>query len=144
MANIFHLKGIKVIPVNMVGVMGAGLAKQAKIRDSKLFDAYLAWCKENDCQLYYEANYYTLPEVVKTELDTYLLFPTKSHWKLNSSYTIIEAMCYAMSCAQEYYLEQKQVYLFPKVGCGLGGLEWPKVKEILDRDLWWLAKEYVF
>lgn len=142
MANIFHLQGIKVIPVNMVGIMGAGLAKQAKIRDSRLFDHYLLWCKANDCQLHFEANYYTLPELVKTELDTYLLFPTKSHWKFDSNYAIIEGMCFAMSSNQDYYLSEKQTYLFPKAGCGLGGLEWSKVKAILDRDLAWLPKVY--
>ncbi len=143
MANIFTLEGIKVIPVNMVGIMGAGLAKQAKIRDSSLFDQYLVWCKVNDCQLHFEGNYHTMPKLIKTALDTYLLYPTKSHWKLDSSYAIIEAMCFVMSSNQEYYLEAKQKYLFPKVGCGLGGLEWAKVKEILDRDLAWLPKEYV-
>lgn len=143
MTNIFQLNGIKVIPVNMVGVMGAGLAKQAKIRDSRLFDEYLVWCKDNHCKLHFEGNYHTLPKTVKTPLDAYLLYPTKSHWKLNSSYEIIEGMCFVMSSNQEYYLETKQTYLFPKVGCGLGGLEWSKVKAILDRDLAWLPKEYV-
>lgn len=144
MTNIFNFEGIKVIPVNMVGVMGAGLAKQAKIRDSSLFDQYLVWCHENDCQLHYETIFEaTKPKLITTKLGTYLLFPTKSHWKLNSNYQIIEGMCVSMSLDKEYYLAEKQIYLFPKVGCGLGGLEWPKVKEILDRNLSWLDKKYV-
>lgn len=142
MANIFTLEGVKIIPVNMVAVMGAGLAKQAKVRDNALYTAYVKWCGLYDLNSCHDArNYIFVPLQVKTEIDDYLLFPTKIHWNRDSFYSLIEDMCYNMSTNRDLY--KSKLYLFPKIGCGLGGLEWIKVKEILDRDLAWLPKEYV-
>jgi O-acetyl-ADP-ribose deacetylase (regulator of RNase III) len=47
--NLLTYLGIKVIAhqTNCLGVMGAGIAKQIKVRNPELFKAYVRYCKKN-------------------------------------------------------------------------------------------------
>ena len=62
-------------------------------------------------------------------------FPTKHNWKNNSDMDLI-----VQSCRELKWLSKKWDYvLLPRVGCGLGGLEWdnqvkPVVGSYLDDD----------
>lgn len=62
-------------------------------------------------------------------------FPTKHDWKNNSDIDLI-----AQSCRELKWLSKKWDYvILPRVGCGLGGLDWdnqvkPVVETYLDED----------
>lgn len=67
---------VRVIPVNTVGVMGRGLAKQAAERVPGLLEAYRKQCRDG----------FTVGEVVSYQHGdndqlTYVLFPSKSDWR---------------------------------------------------------------
>lgn len=62
-----------------------------------------------------------------------LSFPTKEHWRDDSSQALVER-----STADLVNLTNrvgwKEVWL-PRPGCGCGGLQWKNIKEILNRQL---------
>ncbi|EBU6828391.1 hypothetical protein DKS90_25515 [Salmonella enterica subsp. enterica serovar Muenchen] len=67
---------VRVIPVNTVGVMGRGLAKQAADRVPGLLEAYRKQCQDG----------FKVGEVVsyqhgENDQLTYVLFPSKSDWR---------------------------------------------------------------
>lgn len=104
-------------PVNLVGVMGAGLAKEMKNRYPEMFQKYKRACDSgafNEGQL----------QLCK-QGDVWILnFPTKKHWKEASDLELIEK---GLKTFVNTY-EQKGItsITFPKLGCGLGGLNWEK------------------
>lgn len=103
-----------VIPTNQFGVMGAGLALQAKQRYSGIQVAYQKALK-------------TMPDKSSpwySELYTdIILAPTKRHWKQFSSCADIRRVLSALSKIEG------GPFAIPEMGCGLGGLEWSMVRE---------------
>jgi hypothetical protein len=98
-----------VIPTNQIGVMGAGLALQAKEKYpgiQKAYQCYLkteaykntVWCSDN------------YPDLV--------LAPTKRHWKDKSRLEDVVDILIKLSTLQG------GPFALPEMGCGLGGLEW--------------------
>jgi O-acetyl-ADP-ribose deacetylase (regulator of RNase III) len=76
--NIFTSKAQTLVnPVNTVGVMGAGLALEFKIRYPEMFKKYVEICKKKQ---------FTTGQLwlYKTEDRWILNFPTKAHWKDDS------------------------------------------------------------
>ena len=62
-----------------------------------------------------------------------MLFPTKDHWKDPSKYEYIDSgLSYF---AKNYNALKIQSCAFPRIGCGLGGLDWEKVKALLEKHL---------
>lgn len=57
-------------------------------------------------------------------------FPTKHHWKENSDLQLIE-----QSCRELVWLSKKWDFvLLPRVGCGMGGLDWEnEVKPLVSK-----------
>jgi len=104
-------------PVNCIGVMGAGLAKQFKDKFPKNFIAYKQACKDGNvsigkCFIYKE--------------DKYIInFPTKDDWKNPSTYEYIKEGL--ESLAQLITTNGITSIAIPKIGCGLGGLSWDEV-----------------
>lgn len=123
--DIFTSKAqVLVNPVNTVGVMGKGLAKQFKMRYPAMFENYKTTCN-ND-----------LLTVGKLHIfhadDKWILnFPTKTHWRGKSKVETIEA---GLKQFVEIYIdEQIQSIAFPMLGCGLGGLDWKsQVKPLME------------
>jgi len=116
-------------PVNLVGVMGAGLALALRNRIRGLNDFYKSQC--------------TLGKLVKGTCITYpipqknqqvLLLPTKQHWKDISSVELIESSLI-------YLIENLTVLnitelALPPIGCGLGMLDYTKdVKPLMTKYL---------
>lgn len=112
---------VVVIPVNCVGVMGAGLARQFKLRYPEQARYYRNLCEQGrismkNCRsgLYYSPAY--------LEESRACLFPTKNHWRDRSSLPEIrlglEELIYDID-RMGFYL-----VLMPAPGCGCGGLEW--------------------
>ena len=104
-----------VIPVNTVGVMGAGLALNFAQRYPKGLAQYKSDCQSGRLKPHKVTFYDSLDK-------KFCFFPTKEHWKYNSRYDDIK------NTLRELYLQYKTAGVtsvaFPRLGCGLGGLDW--------------------
>ena len=103
-----------VVPVNCVGVMGAGVAKQAAMRYPGLLAAY----RSHLAELRAGKSVY-LPEY------QVVLFPTKYDWRDGSDLGLIASAARSMPC----------LAVLPRVGAGLGRLDWSDVKRVLLENL---------
>jgi len=117
---------VLVNPVNTVGVMGKGLAKQFKERYPDMFEDYVRICRKgfDIGQLH----------VYHVSMDkTIINFPTKKHWKDPSSYDYIEAGLKQLT----RYLNKNPVetIVIPPLGCGLGGLDFNIVNKMISNIL---------
>jgi O-acetyl-ADP-ribose deacetylase (regulator of RNase III) len=103
-------------PVNCVGVMGKGLALEFKRRFPSMYTVYRKLCLADDFKVGQIVFY--------TDMDSgkrICLFPTKSHWRDKSTVDLIEL---GFQRFIEYAPQAKVTRVaFPKVGCGLGGLD---------------------
>lgn len=125
--NIFDCDAQVIVnPVNLVGVMGAGLAKEFKQKYPDMFEEYKTAClngsfKEGDLQLCKVADKWVLN------------FPTKRDWRDPSDISLIEKGL--QKFAATYKAEGITSVAFPKLGCGLGGLEWSVVGPLMHKYL---------
>jgi len=116
-------------PVNTVGVMGAGLAKQFKHVYPHMFETYTRKCKTGALKtgriMFYRAH--EDPHII-------CLFPTKEHWRSPAKIEHIED---GLKAFVKYYAEWNITSVaFPKLGCGLGGLDWEHhVQPLMSRYL---------
>lgn len=110
-------KGILVIPVNGVGVMGAGLAKQFAKRHPDIEKEYKRLSED-----WWKLQYYHYTR-------NFVLFKTKNHYK---DKTDLDEMLYGMretlDSLRHWAGTTKYEIHWPKVGCGLGGLSWESAK----------------
>jgi hypothetical protein len=105
--------GVKFIPVNVVGVMGAGLAKQFKDQNPDHYKLYVDACK----------SYRIRTET--TVINSWCMFPTKQHYK---DHTNLNAMLARLIADLDNIGKDGQFSItIPKIGCGLGGLNWNDV-----------------
>lgn len=113
------------IPVNCVGVMGKGLALEFKQRFPHMFNEYKNICKHKELR---PGEIITLADVTTNK--EFCMFPTKDHWKDPSKVEYIDK---GMDDLVKYINRQRdlEVVLIPKLGCGLGGLDWLVVKPII-------------
>lgn len=113
-------------PVNCVGVMGKGLAKQFKTRYPTNFIKYKHACDEG----------LLLPGKCLTVLDRekYIMnFPTKLDFRNPSMYEYIET---GMDALIRHILHfHINSIAIPPLGCGLGGLNYISVKSIIIQKL---------
>lgn len=117
--NIFNLYvDIIVNPVNCVGVSGAGLAKQFAIKYPEENKQYQQACKDNIIQI-------GKPLIISSKNLKICYFPTKLHWKNSSDIKYIEDSLENLKLYS--YLNKNQSIAFPRIGCGLGGLNWQQV-----------------
>ena len=119
---------ILVNPVNCVGVMGAGLAKEFAHRYPEILVPYRKECAEKTLHLGRVA-------LVPTRKDhpMVLLFPTKNNWSDRSHINWIEQGLESTKRILEW--GGVESIAFPKLGCGLGGLPWAPVKELMSKSL---------
>lgn len=122
---------ILVNPVNCVGVMGAGLAAEFKQRFHGMFSIYRLYCKSGLVEI-------GKLWMVNADTDSdkkILLFPTKIHWQDQSKLEWIEEGLQDLSMLI-YSGIIKEPIAMPKVGCGLGGLNWEsQVKPLVEKYL---------
>ncbi|MFX0170394.1 MAG: macro domain-containing protein [Candidatus Hodarchaeota archaeon] len=109
--------------VNIVGVMGKGLAKQFKQKYPKMYEKYREKCKNREITIGKSFLY-------KDETPWVLNFPTKKHWRGKSKLEYIE------SGLEEFITHYKdwgiESISFPQLGCKNGGLEWFDVKPLME------------
>ncbi len=70
--------------VNCVGVMGAGIALECRLRYPEMYDKYIQYCLESKINI---GNLW----IYKTESRWILNFPTKKHWKNPSKIEYLHA-----------------------------------------------------
>lgn len=118
---------VLVNPVNVTGVMGKGLALEFKKRYPDMFKEYEIMCKNGqfkigDLWLYKESDKWILN------------FPTKQHWREKSTIEIVRAGL--QKFIETYESEGIRSIAFPKLGSGLGGLDWEKqVRPLMEQYL---------
>ena len=123
--------------VNTVGVMGKGIALQFKNMFPNNFKLYANACKEKEVKI---------GKLLVIEEETLLKgkkiiinFPTKTNWRLPSEYIYIEAgMSQLVKVIKEKNIKSIAI---PPLGSGNGGLDWNKVKVIMEKYLSDLACE---
>ena len=125
--NIFDSKMETIVnPVNCIGVMGKGLALEFRKRYPALFLSYKSACAR---KLISPGKVYVSNQQDKKVL----LFPTKEHWKYPSKNEYIDSGLGYFS--KNYKALKITSCAFPRIGCGLGGLEWEKVKALIEKHL---------
>lgn len=112
---------ILVNPVNKVGVMGAGLAKEFKERYPQYYDDYKRMCNNN--------NFSACAHSFIKYNEEFISFATKTHWKDPSSLELVKSGLSRMPKVLNR-LENHYVHI-PMLGCGLGGLEWSEVQPLI-------------
>ncbi len=133
------------VSVNVVGIMGKGLASRAKYQFPDVYVVYQDACKKKwlkmgkpylykreasfDDELFDEPGNLTTPNGVKW----FLLFPTKHHWRENSDIKGIEEGLRWL--VANYKAEGIRSIALPALGCGLGNLDWKDVGPIMCRNL---------
>ena len=115
--------------VNTVGVMGKGLALEYKRKYPNMFNVYKKHCVEGSLKIG------TLMFYRSVDSDKIICnFPTKIHWRNPSKLSYIESGLRAFT---EFYTEWNITSVsFPKLGCGLGGLNWEfEVRPLMEHYL---------
>jgi len=110
--------------VNCVGIMGRGIALQFKKRYPENFHAYAVACKHEQVlpgkMFLYKTGTLTDPKYI-------INFPTKRHWRGKSRIEDIENGLEDLI----RIIQEKRIasVALPPLGSGLGGLDWPEVKQ---------------
>lgn len=126
--NIFSIDAEAYVnPVNCVGVMGAGLALNFRRAFPPMFRAYSEICrggvlKPGEVLLYHRREARMNPHYI-------LNVATKYHWKEQSKIEYIESI--ATTLARVLQNNSINSVAIPAIGCGLGGLDWNDVHQIL-------------
>lgn len=113
--------------INCVGVMGKGIALQFKQQYPNNFNAYQEACKANRVQIgkmfITAVNFSPYPRFI-------INFPTKLHWRDPSKLEYIEQGLIDL-VAQIRRLGIGSIAI-PALGCANGGLEWSRVKPMIE------------
>lgn len=117
--------------VNTQGVMGKGIALQFKNTFPQNYKLYVKACKNNEVMT---------GKLLVTEEETLLYgkkiiinFPTKTSWKLPSEYQYIEDGL--IELVRLIKKENIKSIAIPPLGSGNGGLDWNRVKKIMEKYL---------
>jgi len=114
-------------PVNCVGVMGAGLAKQFKQRFPAMFADYQVQCaarfyQPGDCRIWR-----------RPEQPLIVNIATKDHWREPSQIAWVDRGLRSLAAM----LEPNGIrsIAVPPLGCGLGGLPWSEIRNLITEHL---------
>jgi O-acetyl-ADP-ribose deacetylase (regulator of RNase III) len=117
--------------VNTVGVMGKGIALQFKNMFPNNFKLYAQACKNKEVKV--GQLLITEEQALLAGKKIIINFPTKTNWRLPSEYQYIEAGLTELGRV----IREKNIksIAIPPLGSGNGGLDWNKVKHILEKHL---------
>ena len=116
------------IPVNCEGVHGAGLAKEWSEKFPAEAKLYRSLCTDTYRQLQNGGDL--------TIIGNFIMFATKNKWKNKSSLNYItKGMKKLYDTLDNFEITYNVNIRIPKLGCGLGGLEWPAVKYIIENEI---------
>jgi O-acetyl-ADP-ribose deacetylase (regulator of RNase III)/uncharacterized protein YwgA len=117
--------------VNTVGVMGKGIALQFKNMFPINFKEYAKACKNKEVNV---GKLLITEEVSLLSGKKIIInFPTKTNWRLPSEFSYIESGL--IDLVKEIKERKIKSIAIPPLGAGNGGLDWSKVKLILERHL---------
>lgn len=125
--------------VNTVGVMGKGIALQFKKAYHNNYKAYVEACKRNEIEI---GKLYVVKDTNLNSGEKYIInFPTKRNWRKPSEYSFIEAgLDDLIDVINKYKIKSVAI---PPLGAGNGGLEWEKVKRLIEHKLGNLKTEII-
>ncbi len=132
---------VLVNPVNCVGVLGGGLAWQFKQRfaDFGYVESYQRACDTGRLRI---GRIHTYRLSIDHDPKWIISFPTKKHWRNPSQLSYIhEGLLDLRWWLEPYITLDPESVALPALGCGLGGLYWPKVQDLIIRHLWDLPNE---
>lgn len=117
--------------VNTVGVMGKGLALQFKKEFPQNYKVYHQACKDKN---------FAIGDLIVTEEESLLYgkkiiidLPTKTDWRKPSEYSYIEiGLTHLASLIERKHIKSVAI---PSLGTGHGGLDWNRVRAIIERIL---------
>lgn len=112
--------------INVVGVMGAGLALEFSLRYPDMFEDYKKKCKSKAITLG-KVDYYKAADV------TIVNFPTKGHFKYPSKIEWIDAAL--KDFVSTYKSMNIKSVAFPRLGTTNGGLDWKDVQLVMEKHL---------
>lgn len=115
--------------VNCKGVMGKGIALQFKKAFPDNFKDYSIACERNEVrpgQMFVTERLVGSPRYI-------INFPTKRHWRAKSRLSDVESGLTAL--ADQIRKREIRSIAMPALGCGHGGLEWEKVRPLIERKL---------
>lgn len=116
--------------VNIVGVMGKGIALQFKENFPQNYKEYIAACKSKQLM---PGKLLVVKELTLEGEKIIINFPTKTEWFLKSKYEYIESgLKELINVIKEYNIKSIAI---PPLGCGNGGLKWEKVKSLMENYL---------
>jgi O-acetyl-ADP-ribose deacetylase (regulator of RNase III) len=133
------------VSVNVVGIMGKGLASRAKYQFPDVYVVYQDACRAKRLRMGHPF-LYKRESLVDQELAEdpgslpglnankwFLLFATKKHWRDDSDLAAIEEGLRWLT--RNYKSEGIKSLALPALGCGLGRLEWRDVGPLMCREL---------
>lgn len=137
-ADLFSLDVDAVVnPVNTQGHMGAGLAAVFKAAFPEMDRQYRFLCAQGKFRIG-SLYVYRPPQDYKYIIN----FPTKSHWRHPSKLDYIDRGLYKLkSCI---YDKQITSIAIPALGCGLGGLNWTDVYQLIQLHLGSIIECYIY
>jgi O-acetyl-ADP-ribose deacetylase (regulator of RNase III) len=123
--DLFQTEGLRAYAhgCNCAGAMGAGVAVAFKKRWPRMFEEYTARCADGRFRLGDVFVWNEGDEVVYN-------LATQEHWKTKARLpALARALRKAVALAEHAGVERIGL---PRIGAGLGGLEWPRVKSVLN------------
>ncbi len=116
--------------VNTVGVMGKGIALQFKERFPQNRLMYERACKAGEMKI---GRMLAVRENTTEGEKIIINFPTKTEWFKKSQYSYIEeGLKDLVRVIKEFNISSIAI---PPLGCGNGGLQWDKVKKMIENYL---------
>lgn len=114
--------------VNCVGVMGKGIALQFKNKWPANFREYAAACKAGEVRpgrmFVHDSGGLVKPNYI-------INFPTKDHWRGKSRIEFIrDGLDDLVDCVRKLGIRSIAI---PPLGCGNGGLEWSRVRPLIEQ-----------
>lgn len=124
-----HSANILINPVNCVGTMGKGLAKQF----AEHYPLYALDYKERCSHGYVKPGMVSMYYLGNGKFA--VTFPTKQHFRAASKYSYISTGLQALKNELDV-IELGYIQIaMPRIGCGLGGLDWSAVKPLIQNYL---------
>lgn len=112
--------------VNTVGVMGAGIAKTVKEKFPKTYEEYKWLCSR---QGLVAGNYFCFPENGKVIVN--LASQAMPGPDANYDWLFTSLLRFAQSAVAKVK-RNGNIVAINEIGCGIGGLEWPVVKKVIE------------
>lgn len=117
--------------VNTVGIMGKGIALQFKNEFPNNYEEYVKACEDGT---------FSIGKLLITEEESLLYgkktiinLPTKTDWRKPSEYSYIDIGLKEL--AKEIKTRNIKSIAIPPLGAGNGGLNWEKVRDLMEKDL---------